>query len=67
MDVCNNTDKQYLDLVRDILENGYYDQNRTGMPTKKLNSKMFQFDLQKEFPILTTKQVFFKTAVKELI
>lgn len=67
MEICNNADKQYLDLVRDILDNGYYDQNRTGIATKKLNSKMFQFDLQKEFPILTTKQVFFKTAVKELI
>lgn len=63
----NNTDTQYLNLVRDILENGYYDQNRTGIPTKKLYGKSFHFDLQKEFPILTTKQVYFKTAVKELI
>ena len=40
-------DRQYLDLARDILDNGYYDNNRTGMPTKKLFGKMFEFDLQK--------------------
>lgn len=64
----NNADKQYLTLVRDILDNGYYDQNRTGTATYKLPHKMFQFDLSKgEFPILTTKFVAFKTAVKELL
>ena len=64
----NNTDKQYLTLVRDILENGFYEsENRTGMPTYKLPHKIFQFDLQKEFPILTSKFVAFKTAVKELL
>jgi thymidylate synthase len=62
----NQADKQYLQLVKDILENGYYDNNRTGIPTKKLFGKLFEFDLQKEFPILTTKFVPFKTAVKEL-
>ncbi|NGQ94664.1 thymidylate synthase [Brevibacillus sp. SYP-B805] len=63
----NSADQQYLALVRDVLENGYYDNNRTGIPTKKLFGRSFTFDLQKEFPILTTKQVFFKTAVKELL
>jgi thymidylate synthase len=62
----NQADKQYLDIVKDILENGYYDNNRTGIPTKKLFGKLFRFDLQKEFPILTTKFVPFKTLVKEL-
>ncbi|GAA4709607.1 thymidylate synthase [Brevibacillus fulvus] len=62
----NSADQQYLALVRDVLENGYYDNNRTGIPTKKLFGRSFQFDLQQEFPILTTKQVFFKTALKEL-
>ena len=59
-------DKQYLDLLKDVLENGYYDNNRTGIPTKKLFGKMMSFDLQKEFPILTTKHVPFKTLTKEL-
>lgn len=63
----NQADQQYLALIRDVLENGYYDNNRTGIPTKKLFGRSFTFDLQKEFPILTTKQVYFKTAVKELL
>ena len=60
-------DKKYLALVDDILENGYYDNNRTGMPTYKLPHQIMQFNLQKEFPILTTKFVAFKTAVKEML
>lgn len=60
-------DKKYIALVKDILENGYYDQNRTGVATYKLPHQMFQFNLEKEFPILTTKFVAFKTAVKELL
>lgn len=60
-------DSQYLNLVKNILDNGYYDNNRTGIPTKKVFGKVFEFDLQKEFPILTTKFVGFKTAIKELL
>lgn len=61
-------DRQYLRLVREVLDNGYYEaENRTGIPTYKLPHKIFQFDLQREFPILTTKFVAFKTAVKELL
>lgn len=60
-------DEKYLDLIKDILDNGYYDNNRTGISTYKLPHKVMQFNLQKEFPILTTKFVAFKTAVKELL
>lgn len=63
----SKADQQYLDIIEDILENGYYDQNRTGVPTYKLPHKIMQYDLEKEFPILTTKFVAFKTAVKELL
>lgn len=63
----NKIDNQYLNLAKEILETGYYDQNRTGIATKKLFGKTFRFDLQEEFPILTTKFVAFKTAVKELL
>lgn len=63
----SNYDKQYLTLVKDILENGYYAGNRTGTNTYKLPHKIMQFDLEKEFPIATTKFVAFKTAVKELL
>lgn len=60
-------DKQYLDIVQNILDRGYYDQNRTGVATYKLPHQIMQYDLSKEFPILTTKFVAFKTAVKELL
>ncbi|SHK49344.1 thymidylate synthase [Clostridium cavendishii DSM 21758] len=60
-------DKKYLEIVENILENGYFDNNRTGIPTYKLPHQIMQFNLEKEFPILTTKFVAFKTAVKELL
>ncbi|MBR2264827.1 MAG: thymidylate synthase, partial [Firmicutes bacterium] len=60
-------DEQYLDIVERILKDGYYDNNRTGISTYKLPHQIMQFDLQKEFPILTTKKVAFKTAVKEIL
>lgn len=56
---------QYIAIAKNILENGYYDNNRTGMPTYKLPHQIMSIDLEKEFPILKSKQVFWKTAVKE--
>ncbi len=63
----SSADKQYLQLVKDILERGYYDKNRTGVNTYKLPHRILNFDLRMEFPILTTKFVAFKTCVKELL
>lgn len=63
----SKADQQYLHIVKQILEHGYYGQNRTGVPTYKLPHQIMQFDLEEEFPILTTKFVAFKTAVKELL
>lgn len=60
-------EEQYLSIVDNILKNGYYDNNRTGTPTYKLPHQIMQIDLEKEFPILTTKFVAFKTAVKEML
>ena len=48
-------DEKYLNIVENILEHGYFDQNRTGIRTYKLPHQMMQFDLEKEFPILTTR------------
>ena len=53
-------DKEYLGIVKNILENGALGDNRTGMPAYKLPHQIMQFDLEKEFPILTTKFVAFK-------
>jgi thymidylate synthase len=65
--VNNNYEKQYINIVENILNYGYYDNNRTGVPTYKLPHQIIQVDLQKEFPILKTKQVAFKTATKEML
>ena len=63
-DLMSLADEKYLNIVENILEHGYFDQNRTGIRTYKLPHQMMQFDLEKEFPILTTKFVAFKTAVR---
>lgn len=63
----NAADQQYLQIVQNILDRGYYDQNRTGMPTYKLPHQSMQFHLGAGLPILTTKFVAFKTAVQEML
>ena len=59
-------DKDYLELCENILENGVEVPNRTGINTIKIPGWSFEFDLAEEFPILTTKQLFFKNAITEL-
>lgn len=63
----SKADEQYLDIIENIISDGYYSNNRTGIPTYKLPHQIMQFDLAAEFPILTTKFVAFKTAVKEIL
>ena len=60
-------DKDYLNLCRRILSEGTEVVNRTGTNTIKVPSHHFHFDLQQEFPILTTKQVFIRQAVLEML
>lgn len=60
-------DKEYIKLCKEILEKGTEVENRTGINTIKLPYKNFEFDLSKEFPILTTKFVSFKSAVLEML
>lgn len=60
-------DKKYIELCEEILEKGIKVKNRTGIDTIKLPFKSFEFDLEEEFPILTTKFVAFKSAVLEML
>lgn len=60
-------DKEYLKLCKKILEEGVKVQNRTGIDTIKIPSYNFHFDLEDEFPMLTTKQVFYKNAIIEML
>jgi len=59
--------KQYLDLVRDVFDNGTWQENRTGVRTLSLPGAMMKFDLQQGFPAVTTKKLAFKSAIGELV
>lgn len=60
-------DKEYLKLCKKILTEGVETENRTGTNTIKIPSYSFYFDLSDEFPMLTTKQVFYKNAITEML
>jgi len=59
--------KQYLDLVRHVLDNGSWQENRTGVRTLSVPGAMLRFDLQEGFPAVTTKKLAFKSAVGEMV
>ncbi len=59
--------KQYLDLVRHILEHGEKKEDRTGTGTISLFGHQSKYDLRQGFPILTTKKVLFDAVVWELL
>ena len=62
----NHDEYQYLDLVRDILENGTLEKGRNGDTLVKFGS-MMKYDLKKDIlPVLTTKKVAIKTCINEL-
>ena len=59
--------KAYLDLVKEVLENGVCRENRTGTNTIMLFGYHYKINLQHGFPLLTTKKVFFKSIIRELL
>ena len=60
-------DKEYIKLCKKILKEGKEVENRTGINAIKLPSYNLHFDLSKEFPVLTTKQLFFRQAILEML
>ena len=58
--------KQYLDLCRDVLENGEKRLDRTGTGTISRFGYQIRFNLQEGFPLLTTKKVFYRGIFEEL-
>ena len=60
------TDKQYLNLLRDILNNGVEKDTRAGR-VKSVFGRQLRFDLKKGLPLLTTKKVFTKGIIHELL
>ena len=57
----------YLDLARTILETGTDKADRTGVGTRSLFGAQLRFDLQQGFPLLTTKKVFLRGIIHELL
>ncbi len=65
---CMNTlDKQYQDLLQDILNNGATKQDRTGTGTISVFGRQIRHNMKDGFPLLTTKKMPFKTIVTELL
>ena len=59
--------KQYLDFIKYILENGEKKEDRTGTGTISCFGYQNRYDLSKGFPLLTTKKVFLKGIIYELL
>lgn len=59
--------QSYLDLVQTVLNDGSWQDNRTGTRTISLPGAMLRFDLTQGFPAVTTKKLAFKSAVGELV
>ncbi|KKU82012.1 MAG: Thymidylate synthase [Parcubacteria group bacterium GW2011_GWA1_47_8] len=59
--------KQYHDLLRHITENGATKTDRTGTGTKSVFGYQMRFDLQKGFPLVTTKKVPMRLIISELL
>jgi thymidylate synthase len=57
----------YLDLLRDVVENGIDKSDRTGVGTRSVFGRQVRFDLGLGFPLLTTKRVHTKSLIQELL
>src|SRR5438128_2023337 len=59
--------KQYLDLLRHVMQHGIDKSDRTGTGTKSVFGYQMRFDLKDGFPLLTTKKLHTKSIIHELL
>ncbi len=57
----------YLNLLRDVVENGTDKSDRTGVGTRSVFGRQVRFDLRAGFPLLTTKRIHVKSVIHELL
>ena len=62
----NNVDKQYLDLLHDILENGVYKNTRSGGVISVFDRNI-KINMKDGFPMLTTKKIFIRGSIHEML
>ncbi len=64
---AEHPERQYLNLLADILENGVERGDRTGVGTRGVFGRQMRFDLSQGFPLLTTKKLHRKSIILELL
>ncbi|KAJ8023512.1 Thymidylate synthase [Holothuria leucospilota] len=67
METQRHDEYQYLDLIREIIEKGKVKGDRTGTGTKSLFGAQCRYSLRDQFPLLTTKRVFWRGVAQELL